>query len=147
VIHQCDPAGECTWQVRRGLVEVGSKSRLSGPDARTLRIYYVRDLTKSRSADELISRIVREIEPGHWIVGTNEEADYAETPGPTRDTGLRQRSSPNATPGAKAATIQYRDGGLIIRAPEFIHRQLDDYLRADSSRPMSPARAGDRPPR
>jgi hypothetical protein len=44
VLAQCSEAIECTWQIRRGYVEVGTKARLSIPAARETRIYEIRDL-------------------------------------------------------------------------------------------------------
>ncbi len=35
---------ECTWQLRRGFIEVGTKSRLAVPAAREMRLYDIRDM-------------------------------------------------------------------------------------------------------
>lgn len=44
VLDQCEMMGECTWQLRRSFVEVGTKERLSVSAARELRVYPVGDL-------------------------------------------------------------------------------------------------------
>lgn len=44
VLEQCAMTGECTWQLRRSFVEVGTKERLSVSSARELRVYPVGDL-------------------------------------------------------------------------------------------------------
>jgi hypothetical protein len=44
VIEQCQEFDPCTWQLRRGFVEVGTKERLSVPSAREIRYYSIRDL-------------------------------------------------------------------------------------------------------
>ncbi|MCH6551395.1 MAG: hypothetical protein IH804_05195, partial [Planctomycetes bacterium] len=45
VLDQCAEFDEpCTWQLRNGFVEVGTKDRLSAPSAREIRYYPIRDL-------------------------------------------------------------------------------------------------------
>jgi hypothetical protein len=49
MLSQCVGKGltgneECTWQLRRGFVEIGTKERLSVPTARDMRIYELRDM-------------------------------------------------------------------------------------------------------
>ena len=44
ILEQCATVDPCTWQLREGFVEVGTKERLSVPAARELRMYPVRDL-------------------------------------------------------------------------------------------------------
>ena len=44
VLEQCAANGDCTWQVRRSFVEVGTKERLSVSSARELRVYPIGDL-------------------------------------------------------------------------------------------------------
>jgi uncharacterized membrane protein YgcG len=44
MIEQCQDLDPCTWQLRRGFVEVGTKERLSVPSAREIRYYSIRDL-------------------------------------------------------------------------------------------------------
>jgi hypothetical protein len=44
VLDQCAGAGDCTWQLRRSFIEVGTKERLSVPAARQVRAYPIGDL-------------------------------------------------------------------------------------------------------
>ncbi|MHC4304972.1 MAG: hypothetical protein ACYS15_08320 [Planctomycetota bacterium] len=44
VLAQCQELDPCTWQLRNGYVEVGTKERLSVPSARETRYYVIRDL-------------------------------------------------------------------------------------------------------
>ncbi len=44
VLDQCEDVDPCTWQIRKGYVEVGTKERLSAPAANVIRFYPIRDL-------------------------------------------------------------------------------------------------------
>ncbi len=44
VLDQCEEFEPCTWQLRRGYVEVGTKERLSAPAALVIKFYPIRDL-------------------------------------------------------------------------------------------------------
>lgn len=44
ILEQCALYEPCTWQVRKGFVEVGTKERLSTPGASETRTYNIRDL-------------------------------------------------------------------------------------------------------
>jgi uncharacterized membrane protein YgcG len=44
VLDQCQELDPCTWQLRAGFLEVGTKKRLSLPGARETRYYPIRDL-------------------------------------------------------------------------------------------------------
>jgi hypothetical protein len=44
MLEQCEVYEDCTWQVRHGAIEVGSKRRLAAPAARETRTYDLRDL-------------------------------------------------------------------------------------------------------
>ncbi|MHC4446472.1 MAG: hypothetical protein ACYSXF_01515 [Planctomycetota bacterium] len=170
VLDQCATFDEpCTWQLRRGFVEVGTKERLSAPSAREIRYYPIRDLlfvppqfsnapkldldsalnqgnqgggggrgggrggggggggfgggggggsggaggggsifgdpgeeeeraTEEERAQEIIDLIVETVEPDAWDIH-----------------------------GGEFATIRYYQGTLIIRAPDYIHRQIGGY--------------------
>lgn len=81
LLTQCSVARECTWQLRRGFIEVGTKERLSVPAARETRLYPIRDLMldapslHSKRAQplgmavEVVGTIVETIEPGRWDYG------------------------------------------------------------------------------
>lgn len=44
MLDQCGDFDPCTWQLRKGFIEIGTKERLSLPSARELRMYPIRDL-------------------------------------------------------------------------------------------------------
>ena len=111
VLAQCArSSGPCTWQLRRGFVEVGTKRRLSLPPARELRMYYIADIImdipesphKRRRREEValdvIGEIVENVEPGAW--------DYGQEPddGEEADATYRERPEPEAAdPGESEA--------------------------------------------
>jgi len=124
ILGQCEaPAGPCTWQIRRGFIEVGTKTRLSVPAARELRTYYIGDLIldiprfiaagdiqlrkrREELALGVVEEIVENIEPGAWDYG---QIDYyppetieAELR-PTRHDG-RKTSSPDGEPSGEPGT-------------------------------------------
>ncbi len=185
VLDQCQDVDPCTWQLREGFIEVGTKERLSQSSAREIKYYSVRDLlfeppyfdnapkldlssalnqgggyggggfggggggfgggglgggggggygggggggsggggggnifgdpadekprkTEQEKADELIEMIVQSVEPDSWEDN-----------------------------GGTAASIRYYSGTFIVRAPDFIHRQLGGYPFA--TRPVAKA--------
>ncbi|MHC4129896.1 MAG: hypothetical protein ACYTEI_07350 [Planctomycetota bacterium] len=85
MLSQCTIQGpECTWQIRKGFVEFGTKQRLSVPAARETRTHYIADLIivipgspyslgcRELNACALMQDICELIEPGAW--------DYGQTP-------------------------------------------------------------------
>ena len=44
ILDQCEDIDPCTWQIRKGYVEVGTKERLSAPAAQVIKLYPIRDL-------------------------------------------------------------------------------------------------------
>ena len=44
MLEQCAEFEPCTWQLRKGFIEIGTKQRLSVPAARVLKMYPIRDL-------------------------------------------------------------------------------------------------------
>jgi len=44
VLDQCKDLDPCSWQLRKGFVEVGTKERLSAPAAQVIKLYPIRDL-------------------------------------------------------------------------------------------------------
>ena len=44
ILEQCEEYDPCTWQLRNGYIEVGTKERLSAPAAAETRMYPIRDL-------------------------------------------------------------------------------------------------------
>ena len=124
-------AGECTWQIRKGFIEFGTKRRLSVPAAREARTYYIADVimdiprlggeedqpraTERRRREEvaldLIGEIVENIEPDAWDYG---QVDYYEPEDlavryeidperPKGDEGGETRAGSGADPGAGSA--------------------------------------------
>jgi hypothetical protein len=150
VLEQCSIDEECTWQTRKGYLEVGTKERLSVPGAREIRLYPV---------DELIFEVPQftdapSLRLGHALRGayggyrgryggaTFERGGYG---GPRRYSrqnhggGARNQGridslielvtetiEPEAWKrhGGQWATIRYHDGALIVNAPPYIHRQI-----------------------
>ncbi len=164
VLEQCADVEPCTWQLRKGYVEVGTKERLGAEAAREIRYYPIRDLLfdvpkftnapefdldaainqgnnggsggggggggfgggggggsggnggsggggliqqnndevdrvpESEKVDEIIDLITESVEPEAWIDN-----------------------------GGDAASIRYWQGVLIVRAPDYIHRQIGGY--------------------
>jgi hypothetical protein len=87
MLSQCTVQGpECTWQIRKGFVEFGTKERLSVPAARETRTHYIADLIipvpgspysaglRELNACALMQEVCESIEPGAW--------DYGQTPEP-----------------------------------------------------------------
>jgi hypothetical protein len=158
MLDQCSRSGEaCTWQMRTGYVEFGTKDRLSVPAARDTRIYYAADLivdvpknVKKRTRREvhavhLVQKICETVEPGQWDYGQEldppEEQDLL--PSPQAQTDQKQADGgpvpPTAppprrpvtygrhVPPAMPAMIRYWRDVVIIHAPDYIHRQINGY--------------------
>jgi hypothetical protein len=182
ILEQCEVYEDCTWQLRKGFVEVSTKERLSVPAARELRTYNIRDFmieppqfasphnsvavprehryscsvlgrpaprtlepdgSSSRRkapedlAMEIVEGIVGTIEPGRWDAGEEDDGN-AERAQPIHrapvnpgTSGQAARGHPprSATGVAKWATVRLWRDELIIRAPDFIHRQINGYPR------------------
>jgi hypothetical protein len=176
VLEQCSLLEECTWQLRRGFLEVGTKERLSAPAARELRMYPIDELLfEAPRFDNAPLAGFSYGYPG-WVGGYDGypdgwEVNYPYTwgggygggggysgsisAGPRAATGGTVTTagpwlnSPEAKAdradelvdfivgmvepdawrrnGGEWATIEYREGTLIVRAPDFVHRQLDGY--------------------
>jgi len=116
MLSQCTVQGpECTWQIRKGFLEFGTKERLSVPAARETRSHYIADLiidipnspySKGRrelNALYLVQDICETIEPGAW--------DYGQTPEPVDEemlldalgrgkTGPAPQPAPTTAPGS-----------------------------------------------
>jgi len=152
VSHPDDP---CTWQMRRGFVEVGPKSRLSVPAACERRMYYIRDMMLNESLDmtggearvpadamalDLVELIVTTIEPEMWDWG---QVDYeivgppappsAVEPGssvPIDDGTLQRRINPRENPAANPANAP--DPRYIPRQKPAIIRHWRDVIIVDA---------------
>jgi hypothetical protein len=86
MLSQCTVQGaECTWQIRKGFIEFGTKERLSVPAARETRTHYIADLIinipdspyskgcRELNALFLVQDICENIEPGQWDYGQEPE--------------------------------------------------------------------------
>jgi hypothetical protein len=137
-----------TWQIRRGYLEVGPKSRLSVPAARDLRLHHVRDLIMhipqnpmekrklpNGIALDLVETVVTTVEPEAWDWG---QIDYYEddgqtvtpvpAPRPTRPDGTPRpprREPARYVEAERPAVIRHWRDVLIVNAPDYVHRQLD----------------------
>ncbi len=161
ILQQVEDLDPCTWQLRDGYIEIGTKERLSAPAARELKIYPIRDLlfeppyfdnapdfnlnssiqqggtqggggggggggfggggggggsggggggifgdpgddperkSTEEKVQELIDIILESVEPDAWVDN-----------------------------GGDAATIRFYQDVLIIRAPDFMQRQIGGY--------------------
>jgi hypothetical protein len=194
ILEQCEVFEDCTWQLRKGFVEVGTKQRLSVPSARVTRMYDIRhlmleppifaykdptppserkynsaftgkrtEMMKSSTgytfrknpdelADEVVIAVVETIEPGMWDVGEDDvpAEQHAPTPRPETSAPATPASgepaaaptpalAPTVAPAAvkalprsrtgvgKWATLRVWRDHMIIKAPDFMHRQIDGY--------------------
>jgi len=199
MLEQCADLDPCTWQLRKGYIEIGTKDRLSVPAARELRMYPIRDLlfevprfdnapefdlnsslnqgggaggggggfggggggfggggggfggggggggfggggggaggggggggapfgnpgeepermSEDEKVQQLVDIILETIEPDAWVDN-----------------------------GGDAATIRYFEGVLIVRAPDYIQRQIGGYPFAPRRTPAAGPRTSGRP--
>jgi hypothetical protein len=187
MLEQCELTEDCTWQLRRGFVEVSTKERLAVPAARETRLYDIRHLmleapmfappgngsareserkynsaftgrrmkmvelengewvfrkNPDELASEVVTAVVETVEPGMWDLGDDAaapRADEAKDPGPA-STAAPGGSGPGAggaqpnapLPRARTgvgqwATLRVWRDQMIIKAPDFVHRQIDGY--------------------
>ncbi|MCI0629378.1 MAG: hypothetical protein L0Y44_01840 [Phycisphaerales bacterium] len=190
ILDQCSAYDQCTWQLRKGYVEVSTKERLSVPGAREVRTYHIRDLmiepayfedaafvgidmhaycngpslghsrkvNRKRPEDlslEILGAIIEVIEPGMWEVGTEsrlalEELGYTfpsppvSAPPASRPPSTATPVAPSPTPAVSAGTwasIRIWRDQLIVRAPDFMHQQIDGYPK-----PIPPETSQAEPP-
>ena len=154
VLEQCSNIDDCTWQLRKGFVEVGSKQRLSVPAARELRWFPIDELIfEAPHFEDSIDLRLDHAFP--WYgggglgytggffggglggggyggsiqystnIGGNGKAQRVQS----LITLITDLVEPTAWThnGGDQATIRYRDGMLIIQAPEYIQRQIFGY--------------------
>lgn len=155
VLEQCAVVDPCTWQLRDGFLEVGTKERLSVPAARETRWYPIDQLVfEAPKFDDAISLRLEAAYP--WYPGYNGglfggyggfggsggyggAIQYTTGSGgstPAKEQRVQQLIDlivdlvePQAwtVNGGDSASIFHRDGALIVRAPEFIQRQISGY--------------------
>ena len=152
MLEMCGTDSPCTWQIREGFIEAGTKDRLSVPAARELRMYPVRDLlfeppNFDNAPDFNLSAALEQGNQGGQGGGSGGGGsggggggvigDPGEDPDRPSETEkadqlmeiIQDQCEPEAwqDAGGDAASIRYYQGVLIIRAPDFIHRQIDGY--------------------
>ncbi len=147
VLEQCAAVEGCTWQLRDSFLEVGTKDRLSSPSAREVRVYRIDELIYEPRRFNNAPRVgINHLYPGYgggYYRGYR--GGYGGSIGPTvatptTDQRKSQRAQeivnliidtiePNAwaQTGGEWASIRYRDGSLIVNAPDYIHRQINGY--------------------
>jgi hypothetical protein len=155
LLEECSVLEPCTWQIRKGLLEIGTKARLAAPEAQEVRVYPITDLVyEAPSFSNAPSLRLDYVLPyyggpfGPWPSGAPFSfgpygLGYGGTiqPAPVRS-GEPRRQGPEALLELIVKTIEpgawERDGGtwasieatgevLVVRAPDFIHRQIGGY--------------------
>jgi len=160
ILEQCAAnIGEaCTWQLRRGFVEVGTKDRLAM--AKTLRYYPIRDLlfeppTFDNAPSLDLNSALNQGGAGGYGGGGSGGGGYGGSGGGGSSGGaplfppphdetqrlteqektdrlidlIRELVEPEgwAARGGDWCTIGAYQGVLIVRAPDFVHRQIGRY--------------------
>jgi hypothetical protein len=185
VLEQCSAVEQCTWQLRNGFIEAGTKERLSADGAQEVRSYPIGDLLYEPVQFEDSPPIGFQgvhydaarhfgVYPGSFggylghsfggYYGGGYNTGYSGSFGPQvgrypgRSGGRYfrpgsgyplDRNSPEEKAeraqeivelivstiepmawrrnGGEWASITYQDGVLIVRAPDYIHRQINGY--------------------
>ena len=164
VLEECSQLEPCTWQLRNGVLEVGTKERLSVDNAQIVRIYPIDDVVHRPAKVVGPPYEVGIINPwggaggyggygasigfqsrgwyGGFGGGTGTGYGNGARPGTDRQTAdersdrvqqiidlIMDTVEPDAwvENGGDWATINYQEGALIVRAPDFVHRQINGY--------------------
>ena len=144
VLAQSSDFEETTWQLRDGFVEVGTKERLSTPASRETRYYDIRDLlyepTSFDNAPQfnLNQALEQGGGGGGGMGGGGGGGGLFGDPGDDPDFRTEEERAQDLIeliqeliePDAwfnDWASIRYYQGVLIIRAPDYIHRQINGY--------------------
>ncbi len=147
VLEQCAAVETCTWQLRDSFLELGTKDRLSSPSAREVRVYRIDELIfEPRRFNDAPRVGINHLYPGYgggYYGGY--PGGYGGSIGPTVATPATDKRKsrraqeivnlivdtiePNAWAlnGGEWASIRYRDGALVVNAPDYIHRQINGY--------------------
>jgi hypothetical protein len=157
VLEQCSLVDECTWQLRRGYVEVGTKERLSVPATREVRWFPIDELVfEAPHFNDAISMRLEDAFPFGGGLGWGYSGGFLGGGGmggyggsirfatPSTTTGNRKQQridslidmivetvEPDAwrRNGGTTASIRHHDGALIINAPPYVHRKIFGYPR------------------
>lgn len=158
ILDQCADVDDCTWQLRRGYVEVGTKERLGLPPARELRTYSIESLLfeAPRFDDAPRVDLISAYSWGNeWRShdrygvlggGYGGAGGYGGTIAPggrnsISDEARRQEKAQEVIDlitqtvdpggwsrnGGDWANIRYFDGLIVVKAPDFVHRQINGY--------------------
>ncbi|MHC4991536.1 MAG: hypothetical protein ACYTGC_11200 [Planctomycetota bacterium] len=164
VLEQCSTVDECTWQLRKSFLEIGTKERLSVPAARQIRWYPVDEiLFEAPDFKDSVSMRLEDSFPyyggygwGHAGGFLNGGGGYGGSiristggAGGAAGTANRVQSlidlivelvEPQAWAqnGGEWASIRYREGALVVNAPPFIHRKIGGYPRVPPPKPPAP---------
>lgn len=151
LLGQCQGTQPYTWQLREAFLEIGTKAHLSDYYSREIRFYDIESLLsdpiyimadpdygidkayrkqptkKSRSKRKLSRGNIRKVRSGKLKdkldkatkqqraqVIVNLIIETIETKGWEQN-------------GGEWATINYKDGSIMVNAPDFIHRQINGY--------------------
>ncbi|MFM9096795.1 MAG: hypothetical protein ACKOV8_02225 [Phycisphaerales bacterium] len=130
-----------TWQLRDGYVEVGPKSRLSVRSAQETRIYPIRDLLfEAPNFDNAPDfNLNQAMQSGGGMgggggggtpfgeSGEQPERRSAQEKAEELIDLIKSLVEPDAWLDESVASIRYYDGSIIVRAPDFIQRQIGGY--------------------
>jgi uncharacterized membrane protein YgcG len=186
MLDQCEEFDPCTWQLRDGYVEVGTKERLSLPAAREIKYYPIRDLLFEppmfdNAPDLDLSSAMNQANStggggigggggggggggfggggggggGRGGSGGSIFGDPGDAPERLSEIERAQQLIDLITEsvepaawdvnGGDWATIRFYSGTLIIRAPDYVHRQIGGYPFV--TRPIAGSRSSGSAPR
>jgi hypothetical protein len=125
-----------TWQVSsEGTIQIGTKEQLNR--FATLRMYDVRDLLYViPSFSEVPDLDLGSIQQGGGGGGSNFQVDTDETDEPTQDEMAEQlmdiivnsiETDQWDVNGGTGASVRFHSGMLLVRAADYVHRQLGGY--------------------
>ncbi|MHC4079968.1 MAG: hypothetical protein ACYS15_02730 [Planctomycetota bacterium] len=155
ILEQCSVVDECTWQLRKSYLEVGTKERLSVPATREIRWYPIGELLfEAPDFNDSISLRLEDAFPNYGGYGSGYAGGFINggggyggsirisPPGSGSGGGATSRVQslidlivelvePEAWTrnGGDWASIRHREGALIVNAPPYIHRKIGGYPR------------------
>lgn len=168
VLEQCSVVEPCTWQIRKGFLEVGTKERLSVPGARRVFWYPIDELIfQAPKFDDAIDLRLDHAYPwsgtydgyggysGGFLgggYGGGLQFTVGQPGSGNQSAGKEQRAQelmnlimdmvePAAwtANGGDWASMHYRDGQLVVDAPPYILRQIFGSPRVPPPDPPDPA--------
>lgn len=148
ILEQCSDPEPCTWQLRAGMLEVGTLARLAAPAAQTTRVYPIDDLLfePARFDDAPALGIVLQdpytsggaLAPGGTSGGVIVPSPRSGTQGGGRPASNGAQAivdliTDTIDPpgwqrnGGTRASIRVVDGALVVRGPDYVHRMIGGY--------------------